>query len=187
MNKVKRGLQLSAGIVGICFSALLVIGSLYVLSYTSAVLGYLDGWSDVFEGQIYSMLILVLLLGVANVVMCALLCRNKPALGVAITALVLNGISLLIYLASMSWYVIFPIAIVGLLIASLCMKDTEVAPATPSGIPATPTIPLDTPAVSAEDDTAGISAKITQLKKLHKSGLITETELKEFVKKELSK
>lgn len=165
---------------------MLVIGSLYVLSYTGAILGYFGDWSDIFAGQMYSILIIVLLLGIANVVICALLCRNKPALGVAVTAIVLNGILLLVYLSSMSEYVIFPIAILGLLIASLCIKDKAVANVTPSDISATPT-PLETPVASAEDDTAGISAKITQLKKLHKSGLITETELKEFVKKELSK
>ncbi len=192
MNKTKRGLQLSAAIVSIVFSSLLFLGSIVILNTLAeyvAAYGEVEGVATV--RMIY---IFVMLFAIATIVVSSIIC-SKPKQnmhkGLCITALVLNSILTLLYVAGTSWYLVFPLICVGLFIAELCVKNTPPAQAQNTNQQPSPTSVLDglqnqSTAVETTQET-DVDARIKRIKALNEQGIISDEEMKNLIMEELKK
>lgn len=176
MNKTKRNLQLSAAIVGICLSGILIISIIYAMAVMSSLLVV----------PLYIVIFTYLFifgLGIANIIVCSFICKNPVKngevnnyTGLTITSIVLNG--LLFILSLGGWYWILPLIVCGLMIASLCLKNTSTAPAT-----APVTDPVIAPATAPATTNVDVyEARVEQLKKLQSDGVLTEAEVKQLIK-----
>jgi len=130
MSKVKRGLQLAAAIVGIVFNSILVLACIYTANIVSTYVS-----SGAFYGY-YGLILLVyigsVLLSIANIVICSIICSNPEKRGngyehkgLTITALVLSAVIVLLYSASADAFLLVPLITCGLFIAVLCIPKEK--------------------------------------------------------------
>ena len=120
--KVKRGLQLSASIISIVFSAILILGSIIILgSLHEPSLGIPEERVTLFK-YLY---IVVIVFSVANIIISSLICvkpKTGSHTGLCITALVLNALLAVDYIVSNSLFCIVPLICVGFFIEVLCIR-----------------------------------------------------------------
>lgn len=198
MNKVKRGFQLSAGIIGIGFSIFVISLFVYTMFITTIALGE---WA-VFFGFAYIIMLFIVMVGIANLILCSFLCRNKYTLGIVIPTILLNIILLIAYFGgdpNYNWVAVFPAIVAVLLFITMFIRNTPrakvptaVPPATviidASATPVPPsdvsvTIAPDTPATIAEEKPTGKPKKVAQPKKAKKEDLTPKPKSKKSVKK----
>ena len=136
MNKTKRGLQLAAGIVGIVGSAILLISSIYLAVVLMALISAGTPEEAAAAAIVMISMGLVIALSIAIIILCAMLCRNpekdgkvRDFKGLTIAALVLNLFLVISYIISFSFYILIPLTVSGLLIATLCLKHPANQPA----------------------------------------------------------
>jgi|GEM_PF-5372209 len=184
MDKVKQILLLVAGIVLIVTGVVTFIG---VIVDLNTVISFIidHGWFD-FVVTDLALCNLLLFFSIPLIIMGGLLCgKNRKNKSIVITSVVFSSIILLfviIYIAekpygiNYSFYqyivLVFVIAVLGLLITSLCLKGSlaeTVAPVKKSG------------SFSDKDK------KIELLDKMKNEGKITEAEYKKLLLKELEK
>lgn len=174
MEKIKRGLQLAGSIIGMCFSSFIMIYSLITL------LGYIP-WDQI--EIVYTTYISLIILAVGNIVVSAFMCPNpnkrspaKNYTGLIITSLVLNAlmICILIYLANMSHIIL--LVIIGLLVASLAVKEKDVKE-----------VPVVKGKTNEELKVSEIDVRVNEIKELHNAGIISGSEMKEMISKILNK
>ena len=143
MSKVKRGLQLSAAIVSIVFSAILIIGAIELISYFGPYMGLGYGVESIVVVSIC-----ILLFSIADIIICSFLCvnpdkkyqrnlllaksvgatipTNSEGKGLTITALVLSSVLALLYIIGGSVWIVMPLISCGLFIAVLCIQKEKV-------------------------------------------------------------
>lgn len=126
MNKVKRSLQLSAAIIGILFSSLCILGSVYMVFISISLIGFLGGFEFILTGYLFFIAFVVLVFSVANIIVCSFLCRNKVSVGLSITAILLNALLIIgcVLATEYQWLAAVPIVVVILLFASMFVKNT---------------------------------------------------------------
>ena len=139
MNKTKRGLQLAAGIIGIVGSAILLISSIMAMTMLTAILesaGLSGAEAAAAKAVLMVSMGIVIALSVAILMLCSMLCRNpqkdgkvRNFKGITIAALVLNLFLVISYIISFSLYILIPLTVSGLLIATLCLKHPANQPA----------------------------------------------------------
>lgn len=139
MNKTKRGLQLAAGIIGIVGSAILLISSIMAMTMLTAILesaGLSGAEAAAAKAVLMVSMGIVIALSVAILILCSMLCRNpqkdgkvRNFKGITIAALVLNLFLVISYIISFSLYILIPLTVSGLLIATLCLKHPANQPA----------------------------------------------------------
>ena len=139
MNKTKRGLQLAAGIIGIVGSAILLISSIMAMTMLPAILeaaGVTGAEAAAAKAVLMVSMGIVIALSVAILILCSMLCRNpqkdgkvRNFKGITIAALVLNLFLVISYIISFSLYILIPLTVSGLLIATLCLKHPANQPA----------------------------------------------------------
>lgn len=123
--KVKRGLQLSAAIISIVFSAILILGSVIILaSLDDPSLGI----PEESMSFVKALCIVVIVFSVANIVISSLICvkpKTGSHTGLCITALVLNALLAVDYMISDSVFCLVPLICVGFFIAVLCIREKK--------------------------------------------------------------
>jgi len=132
MNTTKRNLGLAAAIMGIVFGSIYTLFSIIALAAINDIFGNVSG-----VGLLTAILVMIMLISIAMIVIGAMLCPNpvqngilKNKNGIMIAFLVITGILALLFLISMAnafttftlFMFLFVLAILGLAIASMCMK-----------------------------------------------------------------
>lgn len=137
MNNIKRGLQLGGAIAGIVVAAFLLLYPIYQVA--SAVIGLDGGLAEIFAilftTQMVLPVICLLITSVASIVIHSLLCKNPAKKGkeknyfiMTIVAIVLNVLLFVVYLAFFQWaWGLIPLAVAGLLAATIFLKDAKAA------------------------------------------------------------
>lgn len=173
-NKVKRGLTLTSGILGIVMGAFQAIVAMVVFFYMIPMIASY-GAEGAYLVSVYRITgVIFVLLSVAYLALGILLCpepkkgedgKYKWRTGVSITFIVFGGLSLLTGIISGESIIIVPVAIfLGIVIASLCVKDN----------------PQKVEEKAGDDD---VKNKIEELKKLKDLGVITEEQYDASAKK----
>lgn len=193
MNKTKRGLQLSAAIVSIVFSALLLFGSIVILN-TLAEYAATYGETNESIAAVRMIYIFVMLFAIATIIVSSIIClkpKQDMHKGLCITALVLNSILTLLYIAGASWYLVFPLISAGLFIAELCVKNTP-----PAQIQSTQeqSSPISVSNGSQDQNSAeesiqetDVDVRIKRIKALNEQGIVSDEEMKNLIMEELKK
>ena len=193
MNKTKRGLQLSAAIVSIVFSSLLLCGSIVMLNTLAE---YVATYGETNESiaAVRMIYIFVMLFAIATIIVSSIIClkpKQNMHKGLCITALVLNSILILLYIAGASWYLVFPLISAGLFIAELCVKNTP-----PAQIQSTQeqSSPISVSNGSQDKNSAeesiqetDVDARIKRIKALNEQGILSDEEMKNLIMEELKK
>lgn len=193
MNKTKRGLQLSAAIVSIVFSSLLLCGSIVMLNTLAE---YVATYGETNESiaAVRMIYIFVMLFAIATIIVSSIIClkpKQDMHKGLCITALVLNSILILLYIAGASWYLVFPLISAGLFIAELCVKNTP-----PAQIQSTQeqSSPISVSNGSQDKNSAeesiqetDVDARIKRIKALNEQGILSDEEMKNLIMEELKK
>lgn len=183
MNKTKRAFQLTASIISIVSSAILIAILIYMLNLVSLIASANSGLGDVY--LIKSTLVTGIVFCVAIIIVSSFICvkpkNGSTHRGLCITALVLNSILFLTLISSESLMAIAPGVCVGFFIAELCIKNT-VAPV------AEPTASQETEIkVKPTTTQTDVDAKIEKIKELNKQGIISDEEMKNLILDELKK
>lgn len=193
MNKTKRGLQLSAAIVSIVFSALLLFGSIVILN-TLAEYAATYGETNESIAAVRMIYIFVMLFAIATIIVSSIIClkpKQDMHKGLCITALILNSILTLLYIAGASWYLVFPLISAGLFIAELCVKNTQ-----PAQIQSTQeqSSPISVSNGSQDQNSAeesiqetDVDVRIKRIKALNEQGIVSDEEMKNLIMEELKK
>ena len=193
MNKTKRGLQLSAAIVSIVFSSLLLCGSIVMLNTLAE---YVATYGETNESiaAVRMIYIFVMLFAIATIIVSSIIClkpKQDMHKGLCITALVLNSILILLYIAGASWYLVFPLISAGLFIAELSVKNTP-----PAQIQSTQeqSSPISVSNGSQDKNSAeesiqetDVDARIKRIKALNEQGILSDEEMKNLIMEELKK
>ena len=193
MNKTKRGLQLSAAIVSIVFSSLLLCGSIVMLNTLAE---YVATYGETNESiaAVRMIYIFVMLFAIATIIVSSIIClkpKQNIHKGLCITALVLNSILILLYIAGASWYLVFPLISAGLFIAELCVKNTP-----PAQIQSTQeqSSPISVSNGSQDKNSAeesiqetDVDARKKRIKALNEQGILSDEEMKNLIMEELKK
>lgn len=193
MNKTKRGLQLSAAIVSIVFSSLLLCGSIVMLNTLAE---YVATYGETNESiaAVRMIYIFVMLFAIATIIVSSIIClkpKQDMHKGLCITALVLNSILILLYIAGASWYLVFPLISAGLFIAELCVKNTP-----PAQIQSTQeqSSPISVSNGSQDKNSAeesiqetDVDERIKRIKALNEQGILSDEEMKNLIMEELKK
>ena len=193
MNKTKRGLQLSAAIVSIVFSSLLLCGSIVMLNTLAE---YVATYGETNESiaAVRMIYIFVMLFAIATIIVSSIIClkpKQNMHKGLCITALVLNSILILLYIAGASWYLVFPLISAGLFIAELSVKNTP-----PAQIESTQeqSSPISVSNGSQDKNSAeesiqetDVDARIKRIKALNEQGILSDEEMKNLIMEELKK
>ena len=181
MNKTKRAFQLTASIISIVVSAILIVALIYMISIFNLLVITNSGLNDVYFFR--STLIMGIVFCIAIIIISSLIC-TKPKngsthRGLCITALVLNAILFLMFASSESLFAIAPGVCVGFFIAELCIKNTVETPAVAES--------TENSAPQAETPKADVDAKIEKIKELNKQGILSDEEMKNLIMNELKK
>ena len=200
MNPVKRNFQIASGItsivvgvVNICifmFSLLLIADLAYSLGATTTT--PLAG--------VYAILGSIVAANIVSIVMGALMCKNpkrgdiiKSYIGITVTNTAMQGATFLYCIISGSWFCVFSLIALGLLIATLCIP-TKIAQENPSVAPVdnsnntTPIAPINQePARPVVEQQPAESEKIEKIKQLHADGVISKEEMKRLIIREIEK
>lgn len=193
MNKTKRGLQLSAAIVSIVFSSLLLFGSIVILN---TIAEYVATYGETNESMaaVRMIYIFVMIFAIATIIVSSIIClkpKQDMHKGLCITALVLNSILTLLYIAGASWYLVFPLISAGLFIAELCVKNTP-----PAQIQSTQeqSSPISVSNGSRDQNSAeesiqetDVDVRIKRIKALNEQGIVSDEEMKNLIMEELKK
>lgn len=193
MNKTKRGLQLSAAIVSIVFSSLLLFGSIVILNTLAE---YVATYGETNESMaaVRMIYIFVMIFAIATIIVSSIIClkpKQDMHKGLCITALVLNSILTLLYIAGASWYLVFPLISAALFIAELCVKNTP-----PAQIQSTQeqSSPISVSNGSQDQNTAeeyiqgtDVDVRIKKIKELNEQGIVSDEEMKNLIMEELKK
>lgn len=129
MNKTKRGLQLGAAITSIVFASILAVGTIYLIIVAMGINGDLPddmAYESAQMSIIIATYVLILLGCIANLIVSSLICRKPQEnmhKGLCIASLVMNAVIALFELINLSVWCLLPLAVVGLFIASLCVKN----------------------------------------------------------------
>lgn len=185
MGKIKRGLQLSASIMGICFSAVaFVFNVIYMIELGS----YMTTVTFVFSGILIG-------INIASIVICSCMCPNPNKkkgrvtyTGLIVTALVLNFIVLCLICfmipLGLTLIILLPeVIIIGLLVASLAVKEKEVEEVKTADF-VNPALPKNE---SEELKISDTDAKINEIKALYADGSISEIEMRQLILQLLNK
>lgn len=193
MNKTKRGLQLSAAIVSIVFSSLLLFGSIVILNTLAE---YVATYGEANESMaaVRMIYIFVMLFSIATIIVSSIIClkpKQDMHKGLCITALVLNSILTLLYIAGASWYLVFPLISAGLFIAELCVKNT---PPVQTQSTQEQSSPISVSNGSQDQNSAeesiqetDVDARIKRIKALNEQGIVSDEEMKNLIMEELKK
>lgn len=193
MNKTKRGLQLSAAIVSIVFSSLLLFGSIVILNTLAE---YVATYGETNESiaAVRMIYIFVMLFAIATIIVSSIIClkpKQDMHKGLCITALVLNSILTLLYIAGASWYLVFPLISAGLFIAELCVKNT---PSVQIQSTQEQSSPISVSNGSQDQNSAeesiqetDVDVRIKKIKELNEQGIVSDEEMKNLIMEELKK
>lgn len=186
MNKTKRGLQLAAAITSIAFAAVLIIGSIYILAFIQDLIS-----AGMESGPEYSVIqlsyILIILLSVAIIIISAFICKRpneKMHKGLCITDLILNAVLAVLYIIAGSLWLLLPLAVVGLFIAELCIKNKVNSDETATINEADAN---STPIEGSSKTENSSNSKIEKIKELNKQGVLSDEEMKTLIIDELKK
>lgn len=186
MNKTKRGLQLAAAITSIAFAGVLIIGSIYILALIQDLIS-----AGMESGPEYRLIqlsyILIILLSVAIIIISTFICKRpneKMHKGLCITDLILNAVLAVLYIIAGSLWLLLPLAVVGLFIAELCIKNkvnsNETATLNETD--------ANLSSIEGSSKTENSSnSKIEQIKELNKQGVLSDEEMKTLIIDELKK
>ena len=169
MNKTKRGLQLAAAITSIVFASILTIGAILTLGLLNDL--------DVDSSAVAVVYTFIILFSVSIIIISALICRTPNETmhkSLCIADLVLNIILAILYIISPSFWVIMPLAIVGLFIAELCVNGQD-------------DTTQNEEQTSAMQSQPNSNDKIEKLKELNQQGIISNEEMKALIIEELKK
>ncbi len=208
MTETKRKLQLAGAIIsivsGACSAVFFLLTLIVFSSFSKDFLINIGMPAEFLElgvaGILIGTLVIMLIYCVAIIVCGAIMCtnpakKNTEFKGLTITLLVLNIISFLIYVSSLTtsesvFSILKTLACltcIGLFIASLCVKKKP-SPLTDGPVMSfTPEETLDSHFESAEEDKTESLTKIDKIRELHKEGIISEEEMKQLIMKELDK
>ena len=138
--------------------------------------------------------IFVMLFAIATIIVSSIIClkpKQDMHKGLCITALVLNSILILLYIAGASWYLVFPLISAGLFIAELSVKNTP-----PAQIQSTQeqSSPISVSNGSQDKNSAeesiqetDVDARIKRIKALNEQGILSDEEMKNLIMEELKK
>ncbi len=204
MNKTKRKLQLTAAIINIVLGVVSIIACIILLTSIGTFIDRLcandpqlaDFIKEIGEGVIYGAVIIAMLFSIVIIICAGFMCpnpdkKNTQYKGLTITLLVFDILLLLSSFANCSDAagiidVILCLINVGLLIASLCIKDTtkgETICVNQNG----ETTKYSTSQSNEQQAHATGNDNIDSIRKLHEDGVISEEEMKTLIKKELDK
>lgn len=194
MNKTKRGLQLSAAIVSIVFSSLLLFGSIVILNTLAE---YVATYGETNESMaaVRMIYIFVMIFAISTIIVSSIIClkpKQDMHKGLCITALVLNSILTLLYIAGASWYLVFPLISAALFIAELCVKNTP--PAQIQSTQQEQSSPISVSNGSQDQNSAeesiqetDVDVRIKRIKALNEQGIVSDEEMKNLIMEELKK
>jgi len=208
MTKTKRKLQLAGAIIsivsGACSAVFFLLALIVFSSFSKDFLINIGMPAEFLElgvaGILIGTLVIMLIFCVATIVCGAIMCtnpakKNTEFKGLTIALLVLNIISFLIYVSSLTTAesvfsilkTIVCLTCICLFIASLCVKEKP-SPLTDGPVMSfTSEETLDSPLESAEEDKTESMTKIDKIRELHDEGIISEEEMKKLIMKELDK
>jgi len=199
MNKTKRALQLTGAIISIILGGFLLVWAIFLSTYAPAVLTKLNVINKaeiLFE--IYVSCGLCILFAFALVIVALFfrtdpIQRNKPTeyKGLTIALLVLN-VALLVFICSNFSKIPTVVAIIcclvniGLFIAVLCIPCELQNTSQNTAVENKQNIQQQNIKSTEQNDTLA-RGKIRQIRELNRQGVITDSEMKELIIKELNK